>query len=115
MHLTFFRIIFKIVIRRVPFQTLLQKVPRIVRDVSGIKSKEIETIIQGETTLIDKSIIDENNKYIGLHVDGIEGLPKRHDFFQGGAVMGDGSVAMVINTEKLVEFTSNLENSYWKM
>ncbi|MBU2511853.1 chemotaxis protein CheA [bacterium] len=65
-------------------------------------------------------IIEENNQYIALHVDGIEGikrvvlkeidgLPKNHDFFQGGAVMGDGSVAMVINIEKLMEFTSGLE------
>ncbi len=62
-------------------------------------------------------IVEEQNEQVALHVDyiegikrvvlmDIEGLPKGHEFFQGGAVMGDGSVAMVINIEKLVEFTS---------
>ncbi len=45
-------------IRRVPFRLLFQQVPRIIRDIAGMDSKEMETRITGETTLIDKSIID---------------------------------------------------------
>ncbi len=45
-------------IRRVPLRLLFQKVPRIIRDVADLKGKEIETRISGETTTVDKSIVD---------------------------------------------------------
>ncbi|MFQ5463364.1 MAG: chemotaxis protein CheA [Phycisphaerae bacterium] len=45
-------------IRRVPMQMILQRAPRIVRDVANAAGKEIKTVVEGESILLDKSIVD---------------------------------------------------------
>ncbi len=45
-------------IRKVPVRSLLQKAPRLIRDVAAAKGKEIEVRIVGEDTEIDKSLVE---------------------------------------------------------
>ncbi len=45
-------------IRKVPVRALLQKVPRLVRDIASASGKSITVNIEGETTEVDKSLID---------------------------------------------------------
>lgn len=45
-------------IRKVPLRTLLQKVPRLIRDVAAARGKEIQVAIEGENLEIDKSLIE---------------------------------------------------------
>ena len=47
--------------RMVPIEKLLNKFPRLIRDLSREMSKEIELQVYGEDTELDKSIIDELN------------------------------------------------------
>ncbi|RII36361.1 chemotaxis protein CheA [Clostridium chromiireducens] len=45
-------------IRMVEVKTVFQKMPRIIRDVSQITNKKVNLIIEGESTEIDKTIIE---------------------------------------------------------
>ncbi len=45
-------------IRMVPVEHLFRRFPRIVRDVSKSQGKDVELVLQGETTDLDKSILD---------------------------------------------------------
>lgn len=45
-------------IRKMPLHALLQRVPRIVRDIAAPAGKEIEVRMAGEEMLVDKSIVD---------------------------------------------------------
>lgn len=45
-------------IRKVPVRTLLQKVPRMVRDIATVSKKEIVVELTGESLEIDKSLVD---------------------------------------------------------
>ncbi|HAI13924.1 MAG TPA: hypothetical protein DCM28_19630 [Phycisphaerales bacterium] len=45
-------------IRCVPVGTLLQKVPRLVRDVARISGKDISVSVTGDTVEMDKSLVD---------------------------------------------------------
>ena len=45
-------------IRKVNVKPLLQRVPRIVRDIAVAKKKEIEVTIHGEETEVDKSLVE---------------------------------------------------------
>jgi two-component system chemotaxis sensor kinase CheA len=45
-------------IRKLPMRTILQRVPRIVRDVSAGHGKEIEVRLSGEDIEVDKSLIE---------------------------------------------------------
>lgn len=45
-------------IRRVPIRPLLNKVPRLVRDVSAAQGKEARVVLMGEDVQVDKSLID---------------------------------------------------------
>lgn len=45
-------------IRMVEVKTVFQKMPRIIRDVSQVTNKKVNLIIEGETTEIDKTIIE---------------------------------------------------------
>lgn len=45
-------------IRRVPAKTLLQKLPRTVRDIAKLKGKKIEVCILGDDIEIDKSMLE---------------------------------------------------------
>jgi two-component system chemotaxis sensor kinase CheA len=45
-------------VRKVEASVLLQKTPRIVRDVAALAGKKIEVVCTGETLMIDKSYID---------------------------------------------------------
>lgn len=44
--------------RMVEVKTVFQKMPRIIRDVSQITNKKVNLIIEGESTEIDKTIIE---------------------------------------------------------
>ncbi|MCF7934791.1 MAG: chemotaxis protein CheA [Synergistales bacterium] len=44
-------------IRRVPVKPLLQRAPRIAREIAGHTEKEIAVDVSGENTLVDKSIL----------------------------------------------------------
>lgn len=46
-------------IRKVEIKKVLQKIPRIVRDITTTNGKNVVTIIEGESTQIDKSIADK--------------------------------------------------------
>jgi two-component system chemotaxis sensor kinase CheA len=45
-------------IRMVPVEQLFRRFPRIVRDVSRISGKQVELVLQGENTDLDKTILD---------------------------------------------------------
>lgn len=45
-------------IRMVPVEQLFRRFPRIVRDVSKAQSKDVRLVLEGETTDLDKSILD---------------------------------------------------------
>ncbi len=45
-------------VRRISIKTLLQKAPRIIRDIATARKKKINVEIQGENTLIDKSLLE---------------------------------------------------------
>jgi len=45
-------------IRRVAVGTILQRVPRLVRDVAATTNKEIQVVVEGESVEVDKSLID---------------------------------------------------------
>lgn len=45
-------------IRRVPARQLLQKVPRLVRDIAAASGKEIAAVVEGETAEVDKSRLE---------------------------------------------------------
>jgi two-component system, chemotaxis family, sensor kinase CheA len=45
-------------IRKMPLRSIMQRAPRIVRDVAKDSGKEIETILKGESIAVDKSIVD---------------------------------------------------------
>ena len=45
-------------IRMVPVEQLFRRFPRVVRDVAKVEGKEVELIISGEDTDLDKSILD---------------------------------------------------------
>lgn len=45
-------------IRMVPVDQLFRRFPRIVRDVSKVQSKDVRLVVEGETTDLDKSILD---------------------------------------------------------
>jgi len=45
-------------IRKVPVQTILRKVPRMVRDVAEASGKEIAAVIEGQDVEVDKSLMD---------------------------------------------------------
>jgi two-component system chemotaxis sensor kinase CheA len=46
-------------IRMLPIRHVFERFPRLVRDLAREQGKEIELILEGETTRIDKAIIDE--------------------------------------------------------
>lgn len=45
-------------IRRVPIRPLLQKVPRLIRDVAAQRGKEVAVMVVGETVEVDKSLVE---------------------------------------------------------
>lgn len=45
-------------IRMVPVEQLFRRFPRIVRDVSKAQGKDVQLVLEGETTDLDKSILD---------------------------------------------------------
>lgn len=45
-------------IRRVPIRPLLQKVPRLARDVAGKQGKDVQVVLVGEDVQVDKSLIE---------------------------------------------------------
>ena len=45
-------------IRMVPVEQLFRRFPRVVRDVSKLQNKEAALVLEGETTDLDKSILD---------------------------------------------------------
>ncbi len=45
-------------VRRVPIKTLLQRAPRIIRDVATAKKKKIKVETEGEKIFIDKSLLE---------------------------------------------------------
>ncbi|HEX6879684.1 MAG TPA: chemotaxis protein CheA, partial [Terriglobales bacterium] len=45
-------------IRMVPVEQLFRRFPRVVRDVSKAQGKEVQLVLDGETTDLDKSILD---------------------------------------------------------
>ncbi len=45
-------------IRKMPLRAIMQRAPRIVRDVAKDSGKEIETVLKGESIAVDKSIVD---------------------------------------------------------
>jgi len=45
-------------IRKLPMRTVLQRIPRIVRDIASVSGKEIETHIEGESIMVDKTLIE---------------------------------------------------------
>src|SRR6185369_7272565 len=46
-------------IRMLPIRHVFERFPRMVRDLARAQGKEIELIIEGEGTRVDKAIIDE--------------------------------------------------------
>ncbi len=46
-------------VRMLPIRNVFERFPRLVRDLSRQQGKEIELILQGEETRVDKAIIDE--------------------------------------------------------
>src|SRR2546427_12613714 len=46
-------------IRMLPVRHVFERFPRLVRDLAREQGKEIELILEGETTRVDKAIIDE--------------------------------------------------------
>jgi two-component system chemotaxis sensor kinase CheA len=46
-------------IRMLPIRTVFDRFPRLVRDLAKSQGKEVELIIEGEATRVDKAIIDE--------------------------------------------------------
>jgi two-component system, chemotaxis family, sensor kinase CheA len=46
-------------IRMLPIRTVFERFPRLVRDLAKSQGKEVELIIEGEGTRVDKAIIDE--------------------------------------------------------
>ena len=45
-------------IRMVPVEQLFRRLPRVVRDVSKTQGKDVQLVMEGETTDLDKSILD---------------------------------------------------------
>jgi two-component system chemotaxis sensor kinase CheA len=45
-------------IRMVPVEQLFRRLPRVVRDVSKTQGKEVQLVMEGETTDLDKGILD---------------------------------------------------------
>ncbi len=45
-------------IRRVPVRSVLQKAPRLARDIAQAKGKDIEVVLQGEATELDKGRLE---------------------------------------------------------
>jgi two-component system chemotaxis sensor kinase CheA len=45
-------------IRMVPVEQLFRRLPRVVRDVSKTQGKEVQLVMEGESTDLDKSILD---------------------------------------------------------
>ncbi len=45
-------------VRKVPVKNILQKAPRIIRDIAAKTGKEVDVVIEGEEINIDKSYID---------------------------------------------------------
>lgn len=45
-------------IRMVPVEQLFRRFPRVVRDVAKTQSKEVQLVLEGESTDLDKSILD---------------------------------------------------------
>ena len=48
-------------VRMVPIKTVFQKFPRMVRDIANTNNKKIKLIIQGESTELDKTVIEKIN------------------------------------------------------
>src|SRR5262249_36590968 len=46
-------------IRMLPIRTVFERFPRLVRDLARQQGKQIELIVEGEETRVDKAIIDE--------------------------------------------------------
>jgi two-component system, chemotaxis family, sensor kinase CheA len=46
-------------VRMLPIRTVFERFPRLVRDLARQQGKEIELILEGEETRVDKAIIDE--------------------------------------------------------
>ncbi|MES9994832.1 Hpt domain-containing protein [Desulfovibrio aminophilus] len=46
-------------VRMVPVQTVFSRFPRLVRDLSRKSAKEVELILEGEETELDKSVVEE--------------------------------------------------------
>ncbi len=68
-------------IRRVSVKSIFQKLPRLVRDLSKNLSKEINLILEGEDTSIDKSIIEAlENSVIHMVRNAVDhGVETTHD------------------------------------
>jgi two-component system chemotaxis sensor kinase CheA len=69
-------------VRMLPIRTVFERFPRLVRDLARQQGKEIELILEGEETRVDKAIIDEIGEplvhLIRNSVDhGIEGPAER--------------------------------------
>ena len=45
-------------IRKVPMNTIVQRVPRTIRDIAGASGKQIEVRISGGDIMVDKSLVD---------------------------------------------------------
>lgn len=45
-------------VRRIPLRQVLQKMPRIIRDVTSSNGKDVQLIMEGEDTQIDKSLLE---------------------------------------------------------
>lgn len=54
-------------VRQVEMNNILKKFPRLVRDISRKMNKEVELVIAGERTPIDKSLLDDVEKTL-LHI-----------------------------------------------
>ncbi|MDY6852021.1 MAG: chemotaxis protein CheW [Thermodesulfobacteriota bacterium] len=54
-------------VRQVEMNNILKKFPRLVRDISRKMNKEVELVISGERTPIDKSLLDDVEKTL-LHI-----------------------------------------------
>lgn len=69
-------------VRQVEMNNILKKFPRLVRDISRKMNKEVELVISGERTPIDKSLLDDVEKTL-LHIvrnavdHGLETLEER--------------------------------------
>ena len=73
-------------IRMLPIRTVFDRFPRLVRDLAKSQGKEVELIIEGEGTRVDKAIIDEiAEPLVHMIRNGVDhGIEKPADRLKGG-------------------------------